>query len=94
MSSDESVIISDAEADENALSDENLSPTQSRKKLVKHMQQWRSDEFQSYIDSLDRKVARRRTARAMSMVLPTETGSPSSREAPIDCPDWAKTLFD
>ena len=34
-----------------------------------------------------RKVARRRTA-----VLPTETGSPSSREAPIDCPDWAKTL--
>ena len=57
------------------------------------MQQWQSDEFQSYIDSLDRNVARRRTARAMSMVLPTETGSPSSREAPVDCQEWAKTLF-
>ena len=43
-----SVIISDGEADDSVLSDENLSPTQSRKKLVKHMKQWRSDEFQSY----------------------------------------------
>ena len=83
MSSDESVIVSDEEAD---------TPS---KKFVKHTAQWRSAEFQNYIDSLDRKVNRRRTERGKLMTVPIEDGEPSSRKAPDGCPEWACiTLFD
>ena len=94
MSSDESVIVSDLDDEDNISDIENLSCLQPKKKLVKHLQAWRSPEFQQYIESLDRKIDRRRTPRARSMVLKVEVGEPSSREAPLDCPDWAKTIFD
>lgn len=93
MSSDESVIISD-ESDNPSDSENLTSATFKGKKLIKHVAVWRSEEFQGYIESLDRKLDRRRSARAKSMILPTDIGEPSERESPIDCPEWAKTIFD
>ena len=84
MSSDESVIMSEDES--------NVTPS---KKFVKHAAMWRSVEFQNYISSLDRKIARKKTARGKMMTVPVEDGEASSRHAPTDCPDWACiTLFD
>lgn len=88
MSSDESVLSCSSDEGENALSEP------SRKKVRKHMAVWRSDEFQEYISSLDRKIQRKRTERGKTMVLTTVLGENSLRSAPDDCPDWAKTLFD
>ena len=56
MSSDESVIVSKEESEEQLLS---LGPATQGKKLVKKRAAWRSTEFQGYIDSLDRKIERR-----------------------------------
>ena len=79
MSSDESVITSEDEE----------SDAIPAKKFVKRVAVWRSVEFQNYISSLDRKIARRRTDRGKMMMIPVEDGEASSRDAPSDCPDWA-----
>lgn len=79
MSSDESVIMSEDEE----------SDAVPAKKFIKHVAMWRSVEFQNYIDSLDRKTDRRRTERGKMMMIPVEDGESSSRDAPVDCPDWA-----
>ena len=84
MSSDESVYLSDDE--------EEMTP--ASKKLVKRRAAWRSEEFQGYLDSLDRKLDRRLSERAKRMRLPQEVGEDSERHAPPSCPPWAKTVFD
>ena len=87
MSSDETA--SDASSNSG---DEGIC-TQQGKKLRKHPAMWRSAELEEYIQSLDRKIARRRTERGKVMVLNTSIGCNSLRSAPIDCPEWAKTVF-
>ena len=49
------------------------------KRLIKHPLMYRSRELQSMIESLDRKLERRRTSRSKAMCLPVEIGSPSKR---------------
>ena len=56
MYSDESVIVSKEESEEQLLS---LGPATQGKKLVKKRTAWRSTEFQGYIDSLNHKIERR-----------------------------------
>ena len=91
--SDESVIVS---TEERLTGDENDDPIPlpPKKKLKKKVLSWRSEELQSFIDSLDRKLSHRRNSRAKAMVLETEIGETSSRDPPLDCPDWAMTVFD
>ena len=55
---------------------------------------WRSPEFQSYIESLDSKMERRRSERGRLMALKVEIGECSSHGAPDDCPEWACSIFD
>ena len=52
---------------------------------------WRSDQANIYFESLDRKVGRRRTARAKEMCRVRRTGQPSARSPPDDedTPMWA-----
>ena len=80
MSSDESIVASEGSDDVAA------APP---KKFVKHQLKWWSDEFQKYIDSLDRKILRSKTDRAKRMTIPIETNGFSKRNPPPDCPDWA-----
>ena len=65
----------------------------SRKKLIKHKLTWRSVEFQKIIESLDRKIDRRRSSRSKRMCLEVEQGGDSSREPPEGIPQWAVELF-
>ena len=55
---------------------------------------WRSPEFQSYIESLDRKMERRRSERGRLMALKVEIGECFSHGAPDDCPEWVCSIFD
>jgi len=64
-----------------------------KKKLIRHKLRWRSRELQLTIDSLDRKLARRRSDRAKAMCLEIKYGSYSSRPAPPNSPEWAIELF-
>ena len=93
MSSDESVVVSDEDDNPSINSDSENLPAFKGKKLIKHVAVWRSEEFQDYIESLDRKLDRRRSARAKSMILPTDTGEPSKRGSPLDCPEWQKPFL-
>ena len=95
MSSDESLIESNDEfSDDNAAENATGPLPTRRKKLIKKRATWRSEEFQEYICSLDRKIERRRTERGKVMVLDSEYGEDSKRSAPDDCPEWARTIFD
>ena len=87
MSSDEPVYLSDEDGEE-------VHVTAASKKLVKKRAGWRSEEFQGYIESLDRKIVRKMSERVRRMCLPEEEGEDSVRHAPINCPPWAKTVFD
>jgi len=64
MSSEES-IVQDTDEDPQS-SDESESETPQSKKglkrLIRHPLTWRSREFQDILESLDRKIARRRSA--------------------------------
>ena len=73
--------------------DDNLQPGLQRKRLIKHQLPWRSREVQLTIESLDRKIGRRRTDRAKAMCLDIIPGSDSSRPAPENSPEWAIELF-
>ena len=66
---------------------------QQRKKLIRHRLTWRSRELQLTFESLDRKLARRRTDKAKAMCLDVTYGCDSSRPAPENCPEWAIELF-
>ena len=65
-----------------------------RKRLIRHNLTWRSREFQDILESLDRKIARRRTARGKAMCLEVEIGGDSTRQKPDGLPEWAAELFD
>lgn len=93
MSSDETI----SPGSNSDLENDDPLPTVAtqRKRLMKHTVGWRSTDLQEYIRSVDRKIARRRTERGKMMVLDTVVGEKTStRPAPADCPEWAKTVFD
>ena len=46
------------------------------------------------MDSLDRKLQRKRTPRGKAMCLEVEIGGNSSRPKPDHFPEWATELFD
>lgn len=59
---------------------------------------WRSPEASTIMDSLDRKIARRRSDRAKEMCRTRRTGLPSTRLMPDDLPSdvssWAVNDLD
>ena len=90
MSSEECAYVDSSNSED----DEAHTTAQRRKKkLIKHTLPWRSVEFRRLLESLDRKIDRRRTDRSRSMCLEVEVGAESTRQAPHDIPDWAKELF-
>lgn len=97
MSSDESDAEMERPENEVESSDEessnNNSHQQNRKKLIRHRLTWRSHEVQLTFESLDRKLARRRSDKAKGMCLEVTYGSDSTRPAPDNCPEWAIELF-
>ena len=99
MSSDESDVEMErhqdevGSSDEESLSNNNHQEGQQRKKLIRHRLTWRSREVQLTFESLDRKLARRRSDKAKAMCLEVTYGSDSSRAAPDNCPEWAIELF-
>ena len=66
---------------------------QRKKKLIKHRLPWRSRELQLTLESLDGKIARRRSDRAKAMCLEISFGNDSSRPIPDSSPEWAIELF-
>ena len=99
MSSEESAFEeSDDDHNSSCSSDDNErqhgSNQKKIKRLIKHPLMYRSREFQGIIESLDRKLERRRTSRSKAMCLPIEIGSPSTRKKPSGIPEWACELFD
>ena len=96
MSSEESTI-QDTDEDPQSSGDSECEipqPKKGRKRLIRHNLTWRSREFQDILESLDRKIARRRTARGKAMCLEVEMGGDSARQKPDGLPDWAAELFD
>ena len=75
-------------------SDKENSVKSGKKKLIKKKATWRSPEFQSYIESLDRKMDRHQSERGWLMALKVEIGECSSHGAPDGCPEWACSIFD
>ena len=73
---------------------DNMGPIKKIKRLIKHPLMYQSREFQGMIESLDRKLERRRTSRSKAMCLPIEIGSPSTRKKPSGIPEWACELLD
>ena len=69
------------------------APPRREKKLIKHKVSWRSQEMQLIIDSLDRKLDRRRDDRAKKMCHEVVMGSASTRPKPDNLPEWATELF-
>lgn len=68
--------------------------TQPKKKLIRHKITWRNRECQEMMDSLDRKLQRKRTSRGQAMCLKVEIGGNSTRPKPDSFPEWATELFD
>lgn len=100
MSSDESdannITRSQPDAGASSESDgegERPDPEQRKKKLIRHRLPWRSRELQLTLESLDRKIARRRSDRAKAMCLEITPGNDSSRPIPDNSPEWAIELF-
>lgn len=61
-----------------------------RKIFLSRPLSWRSPEANAFIESLDRKITRRRSARAKEMCRLRRVGPPSSRSPPgNDAPAWA-----
>ena len=66
---------------------------QRKKKLIRHRLPWRSRELQLTLESLNRKIARRRSDRAKAMCLEITPGNDSSRPIPDNSPEWVIELF-
>ena len=94
MSSDESAIESDAAHShpDSSDSEKDSEATGCRKKLIRHKLPWRSEEFETVLRSLDRKLDRRRDPRSKAMCLEVQMGENSLREKPEGLPDWANNL--
>ena len=73
---------------------EDSTSSKKKKRLVKHKPRWRSHEMQSVVESLDRKIGRRRDAKAKKMCLEVIEGEDSTRPKPDGLPEWAAELFD
>ena len=74
-------------------SSNNNSHQQNRKKLIRHRLTWRSREVKLTFESLDRKLARRRSDKAKGMCLEVIYGSDLISPAPDNCPEWAIEIF-
>ena len=59
-----------------------------RKVFISRPLAWRTPEANSVMDSLDRKISRRRSERAKEMCRCRRTGMPSTRPSPEN-PSWA-----
>ena len=92
MSSDESVR-QDSDGSVSSGSDRDERHPPVKKRLIKHRLPWRSREMQAVVESLDRKIKRRRTARSKAMCLEVEVSGESTRPKPDGLPDWAVELF-
>ena len=97
MSSEESLVEDSSDDDRNnhasGSDTENAAHTKSgKKKLLRHKLPWRSREFEQVIESLDRKLDRRRDPKIKAMCLEVQVGEPSSREKPDDMPEWTVNL--
>lgn len=98
MSSEESLVEDSTDSDDNADDRDHSSdsdkehPKTGKKRLLKHKLPWRSREFERVIESLDRKLDRRRSTKSKAMCLNVEIGEPSSREKPEDLPEWASNM--
>ena len=92
MSSEDSEY-EDTEQGQSSGSEMDDVPPIRKKKLIKHKPLWRSCEMQSVLDSLDRKMDRRRDARAKKMCLEVVMGADSNRPKPGGMPEWATELF-
>ena len=68
-------------------SDTEQQPSRGKKKLIKHKLPWRSQEMQLIMESLDRKLERRRSDRAKGMCLEVVMGDNSSRARPENLPE-------
>lgn len=66
----------------------------ARKKLIRHKLTWRNRECQEMMESLDRKLERKRTSRGKAMTLRVQVDGNSTRPKPDNFPDWATELFD
>ena len=94
MSSEESAVSEpDNERESSNSEAEDEVRHSGRKRLIKHKLTWRSTEFQKIIESLDRKIDRRRSGRSKRMCLEVEQGGDSSREPPEGIAEWAVELF-
>ena len=74
-------------------SDTEQPPSRGKKRLIRHKLPWRSQEMQCIIESLDRKLERRRSDRAKTMCLQVVMGDDSCRPRPENLPEWATELF-
>ena len=72
MSPEESVTESEAESDENSEGEQET--TTKKKKIVVRPLSWRSQRFNEYIASLDRKANRRKSSKATTMTRPGVEG--------------------
>ena len=93
MSSDESEVEAAATQGEESSDSENETASNGKKRLCRHRLPWRSQELQRVIESLDRKLERRRSDRAKAMCLEIIVGSDSQRGVPNNAPEWAIELF-
>lgn len=94
MSSDESdVDVAATQVEESSDSENETTTSVGKKRLRRHRLPWRSQELQKIIESLDRKLERRRSDRAKAMCLEIRVGYDSQREVPNNAPEWAIELF-
>ena len=95
MSSDESEV--DVAATQSRAEDSSDSQSEAtsvgKKRLCRHRLPWRSQELLKVIESLDRKLERRRSDHAKAMCLEVIVGADSQRQVPNDAPEWAIELF-
>ena len=96
MSSEDSATDEEVEEvnDNGSGSDDETPRRKARKKLIHHKLRWRNRECQEMMDSLDRKLERKRTPRGKAMTLHVEVDGDSARSKPDDFPEWAAELFD
>ena len=62
-------------------------PKKVHKWLIRYDLTWCSREFQDILESLDRKIPRRKTPQGKAMCLKVEIGDNSTRQKLIDLPE-------
>ena len=72
-------------------SDEGENTGQRKKALVVHKVPWRSAKAEEIIQTLDRKIVRKKSSRSAEMCRKQCHGEPSTVHKPLPlCPAWAK----